>query len=547
MQSLYTGTFDTPFDDQIRRKYIIICPVIVKASQRIRSEKTSYHQAWRALDDQQKLERQIELQSYELLIPYLESFVFNNPNSRIDYAVDEELAIKYVFICHGQTNAKLHHVRPVVSIDATFLKNTKGTLYMATALSANNELFPLAFAITNDNENTEGWKLFLSNLKKNCPILATRHPQNYLRFFAYFTYISDRDKGIIAAMREIFPNNHHTNCMIHIARNILSNKWGIEASKCITKIGETYSKPTEDHWLNLLKKHSKPAYNYITAIEPSLWRCTSWVRHDRLPPRYVIYTSNASESANNMFLHARKATNWLDTIDRILDIIIRRNDELFTKYKNYNTRDEIVPKQASHLKKLYNIVPSFEVLKIDEDTGEFKVNRSVYKVGERSVSHCINIIKKECTCGKWQDRCYPCIDAMAYFRKYEHYTLANIMAKEVSQFYNCRSLYHLYRKNIKPVIISTLTPDGETLPPGETNKRRAGRPKKKRMRNRSIFEDPEDSPIICSFCDGHGHNIRGCQLKHQMMSAQSTSTSGTQLDDAERAAALDPGYDRNMM
>ena len=246
-----------------------------------------------------------------------------------------------------------------------------------------------------------------------------------------------------------------------------------------------------------------------------------------------------------MFLSARKEKYWLGIIDSILDTITRRNADFFTMYKSFRTKDEVVQKQEGHLRKLYNVVPSFEVIKLDEETGEFKVNRSPYKEAGR-ISHCINVVTKECTCGKWQDRAYPCIDAMAYFRNYEQESLEYILAKEVSSFYKYSSLYHLYRKNIKPVIISTLIADGETLPPGATNKRRAGRPQKKRARNRSKFEIKEESPVQCSFCTGHAHNVRNCPIKKQLQRLRS-SQSTTVLDDAERAARMDPGYDRNMM
>ena len=88
--------------------------------------------------------------------------------------------------------------------------------------------------------------------------------------------------------------------------------------------------------------------------------------------------------------------------------------------------------------------------------------------------------------------------------------------------------------------------DGETLPPGATNKRRAGRPRKKRVRNHSKYEDADDSPIICSFCLNNGHNIRGCPDRIAIENG-CRSIAHLQLDDAERAAALDPGYEQNLM
>ena len=226
---------------------------LVKTSQTLTGERPPYNVAWRALDDNKATNRFNDRQRYQLLIPYLEAFAEKNKNSKIAYSLDDNNAFNYIFVCHGDTNAKLHHVRPVITIDATFLKenNGLGTLYMATALSANNELFTIAFGISKDNENYESWKIFLKNLKESCPVISTRHPDNDLGRFAYFTFVSDRDKGLIAAMKEIFPMNHHTNCMVHIARNVLTKGWGIAAAKCVTQIGESYSIPNEQYWFAL--------------------------------------------------------------------------------------------------------------------------------------------------------------------------------------------------------------------------------------------------------------------------------------------------------
>ena len=67
--------------------------------------------------------------------------------------------------------------------------------------------------------------------------------------------------------------------------------------------------------------------------------------------------------------------------------------------------------------------------------------------------------------------------------------------------------YFIYtKKNIKPVIISTLTADGTTLGPNKRRKRQSGRPEVKRTRFRSKFDKPEDSNVTCQTCTENGHN-----------------------------------------
>jgi hypothetical protein len=52
----------------------------------------------------------------------LEQFVVNNQNLGIDYAVDDDQCIKHCFLFHGSMKKKLQHTQPVISIDATFIK-----------------------------------------------------------------------------------------------------------------------------------------------------------------------------------------------------------------------------------------------------------------------------------------------------------------------------------------------------------------------------------------------------------------------------------------
>ena len=261
----------------------------------------------------------------------------------------------------------------------------------------------------------------------------------------FFTFISDRDKGIIAAVNEVFPTNHHAHCIVHIARNVVQYGWGIVAGKSVSKIAQTFDFTKEYQYFEELRQKSKKACDYLSNIDPKTWRCTAWMGNELLPPRYGIYTSNTSESANNMFKEARQGS-WLDIIDTMLDITIQRNAALFEKYKTNQNKQKVVSVISNHIKNLYNVCSGFVVTKIDDDLGEYKVNRSPYKIGDKPPSHCVNPKNEWCSCGKWQDREYPCIDAIAYFKNSEHESVENILMKYVLSYYTSRNLYYVLKK-----------------------------------------------------------------------------------------------------
>ena len=82
------------------------------------------------------------------------------------------------------------HCRLVMSIDGTHLYGKyKGTLLITMRCDGNNQLFPLAFAIT-EGENTDSWEWFLACIR------------NRVTQRTGICVISDRHPGIMAAMTD---------------------------------------------------------------------------------------------------------------------------------------------------------------------------------------------------------------------------------------------------------------------------------------------------------------------------------------------------------
>ncbi|KAG7365179.1 MULE transposase domain containing protein [Nitzschia inconspicua] len=82
-----------------------------------------------------------------------------------------------------------------------------------------DKIYPIAFAITADNENGQGWDWVLRNLDAGLPNLTIAH---YRVGCAYKLFLlqSDRQKGLDEACKACFPANHHCYCAVHIRRNV---------------------------------------------------------------------------------------------------------------------------------------------------------------------------------------------------------------------------------------------------------------------------------------------------------------------------------------
>ena len=79
----------------------------------------------------------------------------------------------------------------------------------------------------------------------------------------------------------------------------------------------------------------------------------------------------------------------------------------------------------------------------------------------------------------------------------------------------------MFKRNIFPVTLDSLSYDGVTKPPFG-GRRRAGRPSTgARIRRRSKFPCDADSNITCKKCGVRGHNIRSCDKRQQLATARS--------------------------
>ncbi len=447
---------------------------VVKAARNIQGEQPTYNDGWRSLQIAKQEERATLEECFQQIVPYLEVFQKLNAGTIIDYQHKADNSLDRFFLCPGIMNNKLKLVRPVMSLDAAHMMSANnGTLYIATVKSSNNELIPVAITITAENENLNGWRYFLTHLKASCKVLVSPHTNERCRPYKRFTFISDRDKGLETSMKEIFPENHHTYCQVHIKRNVKKH-FGPKAADIVQKIGETFSSRQEGYWLYKLKEKNPAAYEYIEAIDPKTWRPTTWMQLTNLPPRYGIKSSNDAEAVNKLFLEARKL-NWFESLDMMLDIIITRNCTMREKYKN---DQGIIVSVQQKINKWFQEAATYSVLQIEANIYSFKVtNTNDATDGHRRSSHIVNSIMKTCSCGEWQDNDFPCIHAVSYYRNHCNYSAQQIVEETTSYLYTYVYLRKLYKDNIHPVIIDNLTRDYVTRPANRIARRSPGRPK----------------------------------------------------------------------
>jgi hypothetical protein len=470
------------------------------------SLETTYKQAYRAMEGLLRKKLEDDVSSFQLIKPYLDKFKDLNEGSTVKHEVDEENRVKRLFVCPAFMNSAIRHARPVMSLDAAHLKSKwKGILYIASVKTPCEEIFPVAMAIMHDNENEDGWTWFLEHLLSACEFLVVDHPKSSIDY-KYYMFVSDRQKGLINALSNVFPQNHATFCAIHVARNV-EKLAGKRVSAMVYSLSKTCSHLVAGELLDDIGRLSERAREYITEIPENQWRGTAWLDDPGLPPRFGICTSNMSESANNMFEKARDKS-WLYAMDTILSTMMKRISSLREKHKD---KEGVVHSVKGMLHDRWERVIGYQVYRLTDDGDEFTITRKRTTVSESFTQYTINVALKICECGEWQEYGFPCVDAMAYLRLHRGLPFYQVLTAYVDSVYTYEAQREMLRSNVVPVCIATIARDGITSPPRPLKKRQAGRPRKKRLRKRSRWaHEPEKSNVICSRCNQRGHNIRTC-------------------------------------
>ena len=139
-----------------------------------------------------------------------------------------------------------------------------------------------------------------------------------------FLFISDRDKGLKPARKEVFPDNIEMSCAMHIEAKV-TTKFGGQCGKHIM-MAITYAVCYYGMLLEQIRTIKESAASYIEDIKERgiLWSNSQWTdATECLPPWFGIVTSNTAESVNSMF-NAAQDLPWMDTIDKMIDVMMRR-------------------------------------------------------------------------------------------------------------------------------------------------------------------------------------------------------------------------------
>ncbi|XP_027099094.2 uncharacterized protein [Coffea arabica] len=240
-----------------------------------------------------------DMEQYQKLWNYAATVRDTNAGSTVKMQIDKppdgsrgtfQRLYYYLYACK---KGFLDGCRPIIGLDGCFLKTAfGGQLLSVLGRDGNDNMVPIAFAVV-EVERYDSWKWFLELLMADLGMGRDNIP---------WTFISDRQKGLVHAVNELFPNSEHRFCLRHMYQNFNQKFKGKEMKDMFWAAA---SAGNEREWkmaMIELEKTNKEAAEWLSRIPPALWSRSHFTGYSKCD----ILVNNLNESFNNYILEARE-------------------------------------------------------------------------------------------------------------------------------------------------------------------------------------------------------------------------------------------------
>jgi hypothetical protein len=200
--------------------------------------------------------------------------------------------------CHVAPRACIHafwHSRQFICVDGAYMKSDKNlVLLILTTLDANEEILPLMWGFAR-NESKEPWLDFLHGFREY--FLGNLNTAEKERDdFEHLIIVSDRAKGLVPAIADVFPKAFHYHCTQHLAEND-GNEFGRKIERIFRAAYLVETKAKLKACFDQIEALSAPARHYLDQLDTKHY-ATSYAPLVDFP-RFGQTCSNISKSVNS--------------------------------------------------------------------------------------------------------------------------------------------------------------------------------------------------------------------------------------------------------
>ncbi|XP_071907708.1 uncharacterized protein [Coffea arabica] len=458
----------------------------------------SMRQAYRAKRLAREALQGDDIKQYNVIRDYAATLLIRNPGSHIVLQVtrldENEVGIfeRMYWSLSAMKNGFLAGCRRIIGLDGCFLKSPfGGQLLTAMGRDGNDNMFPIAMAVV-EAERYDSWKWFLMVLK--IEVGAENG--------APWTFISDRQKGLVSAIDDVFPESEHRYCLRHIYQNFKQKFKGKElkeyfwAAASAGNIRDFKIAMAELERADPKVGEAMNAAGWLNRIPAHLWSRS----HSSSSCKSDILVNNLNKSFNSYILPTREFT-----IISMFEWIRRK------LMQRLNVKREGMQQYEGNL--CPNIQERLERNKLNSRFCIAHYSRDAeYEVDCGTRVYVVDISRRTCTCGSWQLSGIPCSHSIAAIQRDksepEHY---------VDPCYSKEAYLSTYNYTIAAMPSEDYwdSKGAEKVNPPKIRKQ-PGRPKKVRRREadevRGTTSTRKGLVVHCKKCFRPGHNSRTCKF-----------------------------------
>ncbi|XP_052624980.1 uncharacterized protein LOC128132443 [Lactuca sativa] len=440
---------------------------------------------------------------YNLLRDYCLELQTNNPGTTVKLEVCNEpnpdvqtRIFKRIYICLGALKLGFKSgKRELLGLDGCFLKGPHPRqILTAVGLDSNNGIYPLAYAIV-EAETTSSWTWFLECLGDDLDLDASCN----------FTFVSDRQKGIIPAIAKVFPNAEHRWCLRHIHENMKLQWRGEEFRdhlwRCATHTTIRHFERSMDEF----KDFSAEAHEWLSKIPPVYWARS----HFSGRAHSDCLLNNLCEVFNSKLEHGRDKP-IITCLEYIRVYLMKRH--CIVQKEIDKCKSLLTPTATTILDTIKTAASKYRALFCG--SGKYQVTGMMFD------QYVVNLKEGTCSCRYWEITGIVCRHGVCVI--WEHIQNGEKAQQPeywVHPCYKLETWRAMYCNKIDPINGRSMWPKSRCpttlIPP--THHTQVGRPKKKRRRaideasNQSKKLSRKFLTVTCSKCHNKGHNSRTCK------------------------------------
>ncbi|KAK9056764.1 hypothetical protein SSX86_024127 [Deinandra increscens subsp. villosa] len=333
---------------------------------------------------------------YDLLRDYSEELIRSNPGTTVKIDVERDLnptsttrQFRRIYICLGALKAGFIECgRQILGLDGCFMKGPfPGQILSAVGIDSNNGIYPVAYAMV-EAETTNSWTWFLECLGEDLDLTSNSN----------FTFISDRQKGIIPAINQVFPSAEHRYCVRHIHENMKSKWRGNLYKNMLWKCATSTSMVWFEKAMKEVQVEDQSLYEWLRAIPSKHWSRASFSGRSTSD----ILLNNLCEVFNRQLTGGRDKP-IITCLEYIREYLMKRIvgvHKLIAKCEGPLTPNatkilEGIKSEANNYLVSWNGANKFQVS------------------GPRGNQCVVDVDLKTCSCRKWELTGIPCRHAVA--------------------------------------------------------------------------------------------------------------------------------------